>query len=80
MNKRLLSALLALCMMITLFPAAAFAAVDNAGGVFIFHPLPPSRALRKKTVTPCKSKYRTVPNSLQLPSRSIPAAALMRSC
>ena len=32
MNKRLLSALLALCMMITLFPAAAFAAVDNAGG------------------------------------------------
>ena len=38
MNKRLLSALLALCMMITLFPAAAFAAVDNAGGGIHFSP------------------------------------------
>ncbi len=38
MNKRLLSALLALCMMITLFPAAAFAAVDNAGGGIRFSP------------------------------------------
>ena len=40
MNKRLLSALLALCMMITLFPAAAFASADDAGGGI--HPLTPA--------------------------------------
>ena len=32
MNNRLLSALLALCMMLTLFPASAFASADDTGG------------------------------------------------
>lgn len=38
MNKRLLSALLALCMMLTLFPASAFASADDAGGTYPLTP------------------------------------------
>lgn len=38
MNNRLLSALLALCMMLTLFPAAAFASTDDAGGIYPLTP------------------------------------------
>ena len=38
MNNRLLSALLALCMVITLFPAAAFASADDAGGIYPLTP------------------------------------------
>ena len=40
MNKRLLSALLALCMMLTLFPASAFASADDTGGGI--YPLTPA--------------------------------------
>lgn len=38
MNNRLLSALLALCMVITLFPAAAFASADDAGDIYPLTP------------------------------------------
>lgn len=39
MNKRLLSALLALCMMLTLFPASAFASADDTeGGIYPLTP------------------------------------------
>ena len=38
MNNRLLSALLALCMVLTLFPAAAFASTDDAGGIYPLNP------------------------------------------
>ena len=38
MNNRLLSALLALCIVITLFPASAFASADDAGGIYPLTP------------------------------------------